>query len=169
MVSGIGSLSSIGSSFSASSTQKLSEQTKAKLESVGVDTSGIKTESEGQQILKSSMNAQGVNSAQNTDQANKASTIMQHNQPGPPPAWVSIMKQNGITPTGKIDGDKTAVASALTNMNPAEAKSLASQFQAAGLAVTAPNDSQKADSFKVDPFAGQNQLANLNRHFLVSS
>jgi hypothetical protein len=172
MVSGIGSVSSLGSAFSTSCNQSLSAQTRLKLESLGIDTKNIKTETEAQEILKlyqSNQNTQGVNSSQNTDQANKVSTLIsqQPNQ-GQLPAWISLMELNGISPTGSIDGDKAAVKSALAKMDPEQAKSLASQFQAVGLPVEATNDSQQNNTMQADAFAGQNQLAEMNKFFLLN-
>lgn len=60
----INSISSMTSSVSsvsqASSTKPLTEETKKKLESLGVDTSQIKTEAQGQQKLKEVQDAQSA-------------------------------------------------------------------------------------------------------------
>lgn len=171
MVSGIGSVSSVGSAFSTSSNQSLTAQTRLKLEALGIDAKNIKTETEGQEILKlyqANQNTQGTSTAQNTDQANKASTMMQQSGQAQPPAWLSLMKQNGISPTGSIEGDKTAVQTALAKMDPAQAKSLASEFKAVGLDVEVTNDSQQNNTMQSDAFAGQNQLAQMNRFFLLN-
>ncbi|MFH0702173.1 MAG: hypothetical protein V2B14_01360 [bacterium] len=153
MVFGVRAISNIASSFLTSSVQPISSETKAKLEKLGIDTSNIRTEAQGQEALKSA----------NIDNENKASTLMKDKHPpqGQPPAWISLMQQNGMSPTGSIDGDKAVVSATLASMDPDKAISLALQFQAAGLSVDAPNQQQ------TDTFVGQNQLAEMNKHFLL--
>jgi hypothetical protein len=65
MVSAIGS---IAASYSVSSVQPLTPETKAQLESMGIDTSSIKTESEGQTYLQSAQTSQSSQQSQNSQQ-----------------------------------------------------------------------------------------------------
>jgi len=176
MVSGIGAVSSLGLSTGISSVQQaLTPQTKAQLEKLGIDTTNINTEEQGQAALKSAQasqkneNTQNSSASQNIDQANKASSLIgsQSGGQGQAPTWVSLMEKNGISPTGSIDGDKQAVTSALSRMDSTQAQSLAAQFQAAGLSVKAPDNSQQTNAQKSDPFTGQNQLSELNKFFLI--
>lgn len=75
-INAIGGMASSLSRVSASgSSSALSEETKRKLESLGVDTSKIKTESEGQQKLKEIQDAQAA-------QANKSDQGKHHQQDG---------------------------------------------------------------------------------------
>ena len=63
-VNAIGSVNSASGTSSLSSSTALTETTKKKLEELGIDTSKIKTEAEGQQKLKEAQAAQGSQSAQ---------------------------------------------------------------------------------------------------------
>lgn len=59
MVSGIGAIGSTGSSFGVSAVQSiLTAQTRAQLESLGIDITNIKTEAEGQSALQSAQSTQ---------------------------------------------------------------------------------------------------------------
>lgn len=79
MTSAISSISSVSvaSSSSASSSSALTEDTKKKLEALGIDTSNIKTETEGQQKLKEAQAAQA--SAQQKPQSNTSMEIVEDN------------------------------------------------------------------------------------------
>lgn len=162
MVNGIGSVNASSLSFSSTSIQQLLPETKAKLEKLGIDTSSVKTESQGQLILKSVEGSQGTNSSQNVDNSNKASTAQKPPPGGQQPEWISLMQENGISPTGSIEGDKAAVSALLSSMESEKAQTLATQFQAVGLDVS-PSSNQQQDAL-----AGQNQLAELNKFFLVN-
>lgn len=66
MISAIGSLDSISSTYSLYAAQQaLTPQTKSQLEMLGIDTSSIKTEADGQALLQSS---QGSQQTQDTKQ-----------------------------------------------------------------------------------------------------
>ncbi len=59
MISAIGSIGNINSSYSVSAMQQvLTAQTKIQLQSLGIDTTNITTETQGQAALKSSQNSQ---------------------------------------------------------------------------------------------------------------
>ena len=169
MVSSISSIGSLDSTTSTSSVQALTEETKQKLEALGIDTSNITTEAQGLAALATAQATSEASSStstqETTDAANKAST--QQSCPGQKPEWISLMEEIGVSPTGSIDGDKTAVSSALQSMtDTAEAKSLAAEFTSAGLSVSIDSSSEQSTQ-QQDAFAGQSQLAELNKHFLV--
>lgn len=162
MVSEISSINVSSSSFIATSSQALTLETKQKLERFGIDTKSIKTETEGQTVLQTTL------TAQEADKANKVSTQLapQAKPAGAEPPWVSLMEQNKIAPTGTTDGDKMAVNAYISGMTDKKAaKSLAEQFGAVGLAITVPAEDKK-ESDK-DLFAGQNQVAEMNKYFLL--
>jgi len=72
MVSGIGSISNIGSSLSVSSIQQpLTPETKSKLENLGIDTTNIKTETQGQEALQSAQSSQQGQETQKNQESQK--------------------------------------------------------------------------------------------------
>lgn len=73
MVSGISSISSY-STTTSSSTQALTAQTKMQLQSLGVDTSQITTETQGQAALQEAQSSQSSQQTQSTQQSQQASS-----------------------------------------------------------------------------------------------
>lgn len=163
----VSAISSISSASSMSASQALSAITKAKLEALGIDTSDIKNETDGQTTLKTIQGNQSSekSSTKSVQDSEKASTLTNSQSSSSGPQWISLMNQLGISPTGSIDGDKAAITAAIANMDPAQASSVASQFQAVGMSVNTPNkgDNQK----QADQFVGADQQAQLNKFFLV--
>lgn len=80
----INALSGASSSYSASSSQKLTEETKKKLEALGLDPSKYKTEAEGKAALVGAQTTQTAQAAQ--------SMQVQGQQPPPPPASAQSIK-----------------------------------------------------------------------------
>jgi hypothetical protein len=165
-ISSVSSVSSASSTSQTTSIQRLSDETKRKLEALGVDTSNIKTEAEGLAALANAQASAVHSSQRTTDVTNKAST-QKTAQGGQPPQWISLMEEIGVSPTGSIEGDKATVTSALQSMkDTSQAQTLATQFTAAGLSVSVDGSEQSTP--QQDAFAGQQQLGNMNKHFLVN-
>ena len=105
-----------------------------------------------------------TDTANSTDQANKASTLMasqmQQGQKGGAP-WQSIMEELGIKGSGSAAGDAANISAIIATMQPDKATSIASSCQAVGLSVNVQN------AQPIDPYAGQNQVAEMNKFFLM--
>lgn len=69
ILAGINAIGNNFSSYGVSSSTALSEETKKKLEALGIDTSKIKSEAEGLQKLKEAQASQGASQAQGAAQA----------------------------------------------------------------------------------------------------
>lgn len=121
MVSGIGAIGSIGSNFAISSLQQaLSAQTRMKLESLGIDTSNIRTEAQGQAALQSSQ------SSQSTQQGQGAQKVQIPVQGGANQSAIESIKAEAMALASKVGasvsseaklGDiMAAIAQALSNL-----------------------------------------------------
>lgn len=118
MVSGIGSIGSFGSSFAVSSVQsKLTQKTKAELEALGIDTSNIKSEEEGQALLQS---AQSTQQGQETQQSQKS-----QKSGGNHAAFESLRQEAvklaekvgvSVSSTDKLSDIMDAISQAITDM-----------------------------------------------------
>lgn len=131
MVAGVGSIGNVGSSSSVSSVQQqLTPQTKALLESLGVDTSSIQTEAQGQIALVQAQNSQQSNDAQKSQGSQQS-----HQGGGNREAFQSI-KADAIDLAGKL-GISVAQNSKLSDIMTSIAQALST------LQVQAGSDPQK--------------------------
>ncbi|MEI8388285.1 MAG: hypothetical protein WCG23_00225 [bacterium] len=131
------------------------------LQSLGLKPTGSR---EGDLAAIQQAKSGNTDSANNTDQANKASTLMasqtQQGHKGGAP-WSSIMDELGIKGSGSAAGDAANISAIIATMQPNEASSIASRCQAVGLSVSVQN------AQSIDPYAGQNQVAEMNKFFLL--
>ncbi len=146
---------------------------KAQLDSLGLQPTGSK---EGDlAAIKAALNEQSIN----TDKADKASSLMgapDQNKPAPP--WLTLLQELKIRPTGSKEGDFAAIAARLTTINSqattqaeqAKVATLISNFNALGgsLKAQASHDkSSELQAHKPIDYLGQNQVAELNKYFLI--
>jgi len=120
-----GSINAISNSMSsmsissASASGKLTDDTKKQLEALGIDTSSIKTESQGLSVLAQVKQAKSAQAAQNAQGA-------QHSQPAGPPAAMEALKTQAValadklgisvSSDAKIPDIMTAISSAITKL-----------------------------------------------------
>ena len=124
MVSGVSSIGSVGSS--GSGVQPLSPQTKAQLDLLGVNTSNIKTEAQGQTALQSAQSSQASQSAQQSQQSQQPQqTQGAHKAGGGNQAFESLKSEAmqlaskvgaSVSQNDKLDAIMSAISTALTNM-----------------------------------------------------
>lgn len=167
-------VSAIGFNPYVQSSTLIDPTIKAQLDSLGLQSTGNAQKDIA--AIQAAKASQGSNSAQNVDDANKASTLMSSQaQPSSSaqPPWASLMQQLGLSLTGSKEGDFSAIAtklsslqaSAKTDSEKANVAALQAQFQA--YASQADSSAQSSSS---TPFAAeQNQIAQLNKFFLVGS
>jgi len=118
----------------------------------------------------------GVNSFSEIDQINKASTQVAALLNGEP-AWISLMQELGLQPTGSKEGDMTAISQKINALESravtkeelekvADYKTQFSSYFGVPVGGTKSVDDLAATQ-QVNPTAGIEQLAELNKHFLV--
>ena len=165
MVSGIGAIGNVGSNSSVSGVQALTPQTKAQLESFGIDTSNIKTEVQGQQALQS---AQASQSSGSTQQSQQTQQPQQEQKSGGENSAFAALKSQAlelaskvgasVVQTDKLNDIMSAISNTLSNMqaqavnNPqkvAQVQAYQSEFQSLSNSISSAQSSQ----------AGQNQVA----------
>ena len=137
-------------------------QIRKKLEELGINPTGSK---EGDlEAIRQATGKSGTEAAQGNKPAAQT-----------PPEIASFMKSIGATPTNSKEGDELAVRTRLQQMEtqaatPAD-KSRVEGYKAEWAALTASAAPQSAGAQQNtgtgDAFAGQSQLAKMNRHFLV--
>ncbi len=155
-------------------TSPIEPSIKAQLDALNLQPTGSK---EGDlAAIKGALDEQGIN----TDKADKASSLMgvQSDKDKPIPPWASLMEELNVRPTGTKEGDFAAISTKLSTMSSqatteaeqTKATSLTSQFNALGGSLNMqPNktDSSQPPVEKSIDYTGQNQIAELNRWFLV--
>ncbi len=149
MVNSVSSSSSATTAAAASSSSytELSDSTKSRLEALGIDTSSITSEAEGQSLLiAASLESQQQQQGQGGE--------------GQECPWADTMEELGISPTGSQDGDIAAINAALESMDYSEAMTYATSLQSMGLSVDTPQDPNMSNA------VGQTFLANYNKYLL---
>jgi len=146
---------------------------KRRLQELGLQSTGSKDKD-----LKAIEEAEKKKDTEATDKVSQPQQIQQNEQtqqaPQTPPEIASFMRSIGAEPTNSKEGDALAVETKLKQLetqaaNPTDintVNNLRSEWQQ--LTEAAP--SQGADlkqSGSGDAFAGQDQLAKLNKHFLM--
>lgn len=158
MVSSIGSIGSINSAYNVYGAQPLTPQTKAQLEALGINTTNITTEAQGQAALKAS---QGSQQAQNTQQAQAP-----HHRGGGNSAIKALVEEAlalaqkvgaSVSSNAKLDEILDAIADALSKMqadaaNDPKKAALFAQYQAEYLSLC-----QSAETLKASMEASHNQ------------
>lgn len=175
MVSSISSITSAISPIStaASSSTKLSDETKKKLESLGVDTTNIKTETEGLALLSQIQAAQQAQQAQQSQQPQGADSSMA--QMENIKAQISSLASKvgvALSPNGNVDDNMTAISNAISAMkvqstNNIDKVSKADEYQAQYDAISsslAVLESQKSSS-QEQITGSMSALANYNKIF----
>ncbi len=146
---------------------------KARLDALGLQSTGSK---EGDLAkIKAAMDEQGIN----TDKADKASSLPGLKEKEKPiPLWISLMEELNVKPTGTKEGDFAVISAKLSTMSSqatTEAEQnkvigLTFQFNAVGGGLNMQpekNNFFQAQVNKPVDYTGQNQMADLNRYFLV--
>lgn len=170
-------IGSIGSNLYTQQSQQVDPTIKAQLDALGLKTTGSKQGDLA--AIKAALAEQSQSgSASQVDDANKVAT-QQTSRELP---WATLMSQLGIQQTGSKEGDFAAIGAAIevkaskatTVSEKAEVKALQQDFaaiqsqddsnslQSQAQAATASAQNQQSGSF-----TGQNQLAELNKFFLL--
>ncbi len=149
------SLDLLSSQAASSQTnyQALTQETKSKLEALGISTAGVTTEAQGQALLATA----GTNNDGGEQDKEGGGQ-----KPKEEPAWVSSMESLGLSPTGSEESDISAVNSTIESLEFSEASSLAQSFRALGLMVDLPEDPQLKNA------VGQDQLSKVNQYMLFN-
>ncbi len=145
----------------ANKTDPVDYQLKKKLEELGIQPTGSK-ESDLQAIKE----ATGKSGTDSTDKITQA--------PQTPPEIAAFMRGIGVNPTNSKESDAIAVSNRLNQLETQAAKksdiTLAQGLKAEWAQLTASAPSEGAGSQQSgsgDSFAGQNQMAKINKHFLI--
>lgn len=115
MISSIGAVGSVNSSYSVYGAQQvLSPQTKLQLQSLGIDTTNIKTEAQGQTALQSSQNSQTQGTQQAPPSGGGGNSAMESIKE----EAVSLAQRVGVSVSSndKIDDILDAIAGALSQL-----------------------------------------------------
>ena len=134
------------------------------LKSAGSKETGISaTELQNTQTTNNDQQVNGTKSTNNTQTTESKSSAEGTSRSGADSvAWASIMKQLGLKCTGDATTDAAAVSTAIQSMQPDKVQSIISSCQASGLSVQGPENKQQTD-----PYVGQNQLAEMNKYFML--
>ena len=175
------SIGAIGSSFSSQQSQQIDEMLKTRLKALGLQSTG--SVQGDLALLKSAQSGQSQSSsASQTDNANKVSTQIQASSQAQQLPWASLMNELGVKPTGSKEGDFAAISSAIevkssqatTTEQKSEVKALQQEFAS----IQSQNDSNSTQSVaqaaspsaqsQQSNYTGQNQVAELNKYFLLN-
>jgi|GEM_PF-3609535 len=182
MVSGIGAVSSGGSSYAVSAIQSaLTPQTKARLETLGVDTSNIQTEAQGQTTLQE---AQSSGQNQSTQQSQGS---QQGQQSGGDHAAFEAIKQQAtslaeklgvsVSSTDKLSDILDSISKTITNMqtqavnDPQKAAQVAqyqSEYEALGQSIQSLESSKAASGSQQTATQLQASLTGLANYNVAS-
>jgi len=137
MISAIGSLGSINSAYQVYSADKsLSAQTKYQLESAGIDTTNITTESQGQTALQCPQNVQDTQQTQGIQQSQPACGGNSSMESIKEEAVALVQKAGAsVSSSDKLDDILDAISHAISNMqaqsaNDPQKASQVAQYQA---------------------------------------
>lgn len=83
-----------------------------------------------------------------------------------PPEVASFMAKLGLSPTNSKEGDDSAIKAKLAELKNPE---LNAEFQSVISNLKPPAPPKPQEATPVDNFAGMEQLAALNKHFLVNN
>lgn len=158
MVSAVSSISG----YSSSSTQQIDPSIKAMLDKLGLTSTG--SQDKDIAAIKAAVAAQNSQQSDSTDSTAQSSSEQKHSGTPPTSPYASLMSELGISSTGSMDGDVSAISSKISELS-SSATTEEDKVKAASYQTQFANIQSQASN---PPFStAQNQTASLNKFFML--